>query len=67
MDSPFIIPLAAFAMTALIVAIITLAKIRDKEMDVHQKLHTEELDHQRRMKELDLELAKVRQGGSSAA
>ena len=61
MDSPFIIPLAAFAMTVLIVAIINMVKIRDKEMDVHQKLHTEQMDHQRKMKELDLELARIRQ------
>ena len=61
MFSPFIIPLACFAMVVLIVAITQMVKIRDKEMEVHQKLYQEQLAHQLRMKELDLELAKVRQ------
>ena len=37
--SPFLIPLAVFAMVVLIVAITHVARIRDKEMEVHQKLH----------------------------
>lgn len=62
MDSPFIIPLAAFAMVVLIVAIVHLVRIRDKEMEIHQKLYQEQMEHQRRMKELEVELARVRQG-----
>lgn len=63
MDSPLIIPLAAFAMVVLIVAITQLVKIRDKEMEAHRRLHVEELEHQRKMKELDLELERIKQGG----
>ncbi len=59
MDSPFLIPLAAFAAVALIVAIIQLAKMRDKEIEVHQELYHEEMDHQRKMKELEIELERV--------
>jgi len=62
MFSPFIIPLAAFAMVVLIVAITQLAKIRDKEMEAQQKLHLEQLEHQRKMQELELELPRIKQG-----
>lgn len=61
MSSPFIIPLAVFAMVVLIVAIGNLTKIRDKELEVHQKLHAEQLEHQRKMKEIELELERLRQ------
>ena len=61
MESPVIIPLGVFAMVVLIVAISHLVKIRDKEMDVQQRLHQEELEHQRKMRELDLELERVRE------
>ncbi len=63
MFSPFIIPLAIFAMVALIVAITQAAKIRDKEMEVQQKLYLEQLEHQRKMKELELKLQQLKQGG----
>lgn len=61
MSSPFIIPLAVFAIVVLIVAIGNLTKIRDKELEVHQKLHAEQLEHQRKMKEIELELERIRQ------
>jgi len=63
MDTPFIIPLGVFAMVVLIVAITQLVKVRDMEMDVHQRLHQEELEHQRKMRELELELERVKSGG----
>ena len=62
MDSPVIIPLAVFAMVALIVAITKMAKVRDRELEVQQRLHLEQLEHQRKMKELELELERVKQG-----
>ncbi|MGA3167061.1 MAG: hypothetical protein ABSF14_13200 [Terriglobia bacterium] len=60
--SPFVVPLGVFAMVVLIVAITHLVKIREKEMEVHQKLHIEEMEHQRRMRELELELERIKQG-----
>ena len=57
-----IIPLAAFAMVVLIVGIVKLAKIRDRELEVQQKLHLELMEHQRKMQELELELARLRKG-----
>ncbi len=62
MDSPFIIPLAAFAMVALIVAIINMMKIRDQETDVRLRLYQEEMEHRRKMLELEQKLAEVKQG-----
>ena len=62
MFSPFIIPLASFAMVVLIVAITQMVKIRDKEMEVQQKLHLEQLEHQRKMQELEIELQRVKGG-----
>ncbi len=62
MDSPAIIPLAVFAMVALIVAITKMAKVRDRELEVQQRLHLEQLEHQRKMKELELELERIKQG-----
>jgi len=63
MDSPFIIPLAGFALAVIIVAIVHLVKIRDMEMDTHQRLRLEEMEHQRKMRELDLQLEQVKQDG----
>ncbi len=60
MHTPFIIPLSVFAMVVIIVAIVKLAKIRDREMEVHQRLHMEQLEHQRKMQELQLELDRVK-------
>jgi hypothetical protein len=60
--SPFFIPLGVFAMVVLIVAITQMISIRDKEMEVHQRLHLEEMDHQRKMRELELELQRIKHG-----
>ena len=60
--SPFLIPLAVFAMVVLIVAITQVACLRNTEIDVHQKLHAAEMEHQRRMRELELELERIKQG-----
>lgn len=62
MFSPFIIPLGCFVMVILIVAIVSLMKVRDTEIEVHRKLYQEQMEHQLKMKELELELERVRQG-----
>ena len=49
-------------MVVLIVAITQTARIRDREIEVHQKLHLEEMEHQRKMRELESELQRIRQG-----
>ena len=60
--SPFLIPLAVFAMVVLIVAIAEVAKIRNLEIDIHQRLHVQEMENQRKMRELELELERIKQG-----
>ncbi len=62
MDAGVFVPLAVFAVVVLIVAITSMTKLRDKEMEVHQRLHMEELEHQRKTKELTLELERVKHG-----
>ncbi len=61
MHSPFIIPLAAFAMVVLIVAITQVSCVRDKETDVARRMQLEEMEHRRRMEELDQKLMQLRQ------
>jgi hypothetical protein len=60
--SPFLVPLGVFAMVVLIVGITELSKVRNLEIDVHQKLHAQEMEHQRKMRELELELERIKQG-----
>ncbi len=60
--SPIVIPLSVFAMVVLIVALTHVARIRSLEIDVHQKLHVQEMEHQRKMQELELELQRIKQG-----
>ena len=62
MEAGVFVPLAVFAVVVLIVAIASMTKLRDREMEVHQRLYMEELDHQRKMKELSLELERVKHG-----
>ena len=62
MDSPLIIPLAGLATVVIIVAVTQLMKIRDVEMETHQRLRLEEMEHQRKMRELELELKQLKQG-----
>jgi energy-converting hydrogenase Eha subunit H len=62
MSSPLIIPLAGFAMVVLIVAIVALSKVRDKELEIHHQLHREEMEHQVKMRELELQLQRQRTG-----
>jgi hypothetical protein len=62
MDSPFIVPLAFFAFVVLIVAIIDMAKVHERETDVVRALQMEEMNHRGKMKELEDELARVKQG-----
>jgi len=60
MFPPTIIPLAVFLMVVLIVAISQIARLRDKEIQVQQQLHAAQLEHQRKMLELQAELERVK-------
>jgi len=60
--SPFLIPLAVFGMVVLIVAITHVEKVRSLEIEVHEKLHVQEMEHQSKMQELDSKLQRIKQG-----
>ncbi len=62
MFSRLLIPLAAFAAVVLIVAIVKLAKIQDREMEVQQRLYLGAMQHQRKMLELEQELQRLKGG-----
>jgi len=59
--SPFLIPLGVFAMVVLIVAIVELTKVRDLEMEAHQRLYAKEMEHRLKMRELESELERIKQ------
>ena len=63
MFSPTMIPLAVFLMVVLIVAFSQMTRVRDKEIQVQQQLHAAQLEHQRKMQELQAELERVKQAG----
>ncbi len=62
MDAGMLIPLASFALVVLIVGITHLARIREIETEVAQRLHMEQMEHERKMRQLDLELERVKRG-----
>ena len=40
LENPFIIPLGAFVMVVIIVAIVSMKRMREKELDAHQHLRS---------------------------
>ncbi len=63
--NPLWIPIVAVIFgTAMIVAIVAIVhwyKARDKELQFHQDLRIREMEHQAKMKALEVELEKARQ------
>jgi len=62
MDAGILIPLSCFAMVVLVVALVTFAKIRDREIEVNSTISRAEADHRARLAELDGKLERARQG-----
>jgi hypothetical protein len=64
LSNPLMIPIVGTVFgTAMIVAIVVTVywfKARDRELQVHQEMQIREFEHQRRMKELELEIEKTR-------
>jgi hypothetical protein len=62
--NPLLIPIVGtIAGTLMIVAIMGIVywfKAREKELQFHQDLRIREMEHQRKLKELDLELEKAK-------
>ena len=67
--NPLWIPIAGTVFgTAMIVGIVGIVfwfKAREKELQYHQDLRVREMEHQRQMKELEIELEKAMVQGSS--
>jgi hypothetical protein len=57
---PFLLPLAGMVMVVGIVGIVFWYKAREKELQYHQEMRVKEMEHQRRLKELELEVEKVK-------
>lgn len=57
---PLMIPFAGMLVAVVIVGIVFWYKAREKELQFHQDLRLREMDHQRRMKEIELEIEKVK-------
>ncbi|MGA3327924.1 MAG: hypothetical protein ABSF45_25980 [Terriglobia bacterium] len=60
-----LIPIAGMLMVLGIVAIVFWFKARDKELQYHQDLRIREMEHQRKMKELEVDLEKAKGRSSS--
>lgn len=60
--SPFIVPLGAFAMVAIIVSAGAWSKARQKELDIEHDLRLRQMEHERKMKELEIEKLKIGKG-----
>ena len=65
---PFFFPFSGIMLPVLIVGIIFWSKTRERELLTHEQLRIREMEHQRRMKELEVELEKAKaQQGSQAS
>ena len=58
--NPLMIPIAAFLMTVIIVAIVMWQKAREKELQYHQEMRLREMGHQLKMKELEVDMEKLK-------
>ena len=56
-----LIPIAGMLMVLGIVAIVFWSKARAKELQYHQDLRIREMEHQAKMKQLEVELEKTKQ------
>ncbi|MGH9468795.1 MAG: hypothetical protein ACRD1N_00465 [Terriglobia bacterium] len=53
------VPIALFAMIVAIVAIGSISKTRERELQAHHELRLREMEHERRLKELEIEKSKI--------
>lgn len=60
---PFLIPIVGVTviaiMVVLIVSIVMSRKVRENELRVHQEMRTKEMEHERRLKELEIEKVRL--------
>jgi uncharacterized protein HemX len=67
--NPLLIPIAGIVMTVLIVGIVFWYKARQKELEFHQDMRIREMEQQRKMQDMELEMEqlKARQAPDEAA
>jgi hypothetical protein len=58
-DAGIMVPLGSFVMVIIIVGTISFRKMRERELQAHQDLRMREMDHERRLKELEIERLKL--------
>ena len=58
--TPFVIPIVGILMPVLIVGIVFWFKAHEKDLQFHQDMRIREMEHQRKMKELEIELEKTK-------
>lgn len=61
-QSPFIVPPGHFSIVSIITAYGSSKKMREKELQAHQERRVREMEHGRKMKELEQERKRVKQG-----
>ena len=59
MNPGVVVPLGAFLMVIIIVALTNFRKMREKELLAHQDLRLREMEHERKLKEMEIEKAKL--------
>jgi len=59
MNPGIMVPLGAFLMVIIIVAVINFRKMREKEILAHQDMRLREMEHERKLKEMEIEKAKL--------
>jgi len=59
LHSGLIVPLGAFLMVIFIVAITSMRKMRERELQAHQELRIREMEHERKLKEMEIDKAKL--------
>lgn len=55
----YIIPLGAFVVLVLLMALESMKRMRENELDAYRDLRIREMDHARRMRELEVEQARA--------
>lgn len=58
-DAGIVVPLGAFLMVIIIVATVSFRKMRERELLAHQDLRMREMEHERRLKELEIDRLKL--------
>ena len=62
LTSPFIVPLGGLLVAAVWVGFTSWRKVRERELDQDSELRLKEMEHQLKLKAMDLELARLKEG-----